>query len=118
MSRFKSSVFNFGTVPMSTGTINWKFEFAEICKDLHYVDTGCICTTMTDSDKRTFIEGTLQLGLAGVSQTPGVHEVTKKIDVYYQKYVDEFIPDSLGRRIRNPHKKYDTLTLRGFVEVS
>ena len=118
MSQFKNKVFDFGTVPFTSSVVDWSYEFKEPCKNFHYVNTGCACTLMTDSDKTTFIKGIFQLGLAGISQEPGVHEVSKTITVYYDKDVEEYIPDNIGRRVMNPNKKFEYLTLRGLVEIS
>lgn len=118
MSRFKSSVFDFGTVPLSKAVVDWKYEFIEECNDFHYVDTGCMCTTLTETDKKTFIKGILQLGLAGISSSPGIHEVSKTIGMFHDETLPEWIADDLGKRIRHPQKKFEYLTLRGFVEVT
>ena len=119
MSKFKLSEFDFGEIKYpETNTITWEFFFKEPCKDYHYTNTGSYCTQMKEIDINNKLKGELSLGLAGIPETPGTHEVTKTITVYYDPKIPEYSSNALGVRVPTASKPREELTIRGFVVVS
>ncbi len=103
---------HFGDVKYGSKTMSL-FSIPEHAGNIHYVDSGCSCTSyILDSDTITFMIDTTQVGA-----TEGEHKVIHKSPILYlDPSVPEFIPDDKLKKIPNPQKKRIVFTLTGGVE--
>lgn len=119
----KETIYNFGQAK-GIQTVDWEFDMATE-EGVEYIQTGCVCTKLSEfNEEEKKIKGTLNLEWVGIPKDEsgqnfqkGIHEVRKAITVYIDDGEPENVAGELKKKIPNPNKKRETLSIVGTVEI-
>lgn len=113
MSFYKTPVLHLGDVK-ETDVTNFKFEIKDgINTPVQYVQIGCGCTSLLSKPVNGEVIGTLNIKNSGFNKE--TRQIHKTITVFFDDGEPEALANNVGKRVNNPSKMKQVLTLTGNV---